>query len=203
MSELGTGSGSSYPSQLDTNEFPEIPKETKVRFQVPNDTLAAIINIETELGTDPSGGTLADVVTFLQAEHSTDGSHGNITFDKMTGQTDGGTVNPENINTIFRDNIVKAWANVDSAGGYSMQTSFGFSGIVKNGPGNGDSTLTMNNAMTDANYCVLVTGADNASFSQFITVVARTTTTINVQARHEGGTLTDFDYHIVVLGKQT
>lgn len=45
-----------------------------VRAAVPNDLSAAVVAIETELGTDPAG-TLTNVKTYLQTEHNTDGTH--------------------------------------------------------------------------------------------------------------------------------
>ena len=78
MNEIGTGSGSGYPSSLDTNNVLEYDKEsaekTLVRADVVNDIADALVNIQTELGTDPAG-SLTDVKTFLQAEHSTAGEH--------------------------------------------------------------------------------------------------------------------------------
>lgn len=73
MSELGAGSGTSYPTALDTDNTTE-STSTKARADVPNDLAAAVIAIETELGTDPAG-SLSDVKTFLQTEHGTDGTH--------------------------------------------------------------------------------------------------------------------------------
>ena len=78
MSELGSGSGSSYPSALDTNTTLEVNSpsgsKTKARAEVPNDSMAAIVAMQTELGTDPAG-TKTDVKTYLQTEHNADGSH--------------------------------------------------------------------------------------------------------------------------------
>ena len=78
MAEIGSGSGSSYPSALDTNTSPEVDSpsvsKTLVRANVPNDLAAAIIALETELGTDPAG-SLVDVKSFLQTEHGVSGVH--------------------------------------------------------------------------------------------------------------------------------
>ena len=86
MSELGSGSGSSYPGSLDTDSTLEINSpnagKTKARAEVPNDLAAAIIAVQTELGTDPAG-TATNVKTFLQAEHATDGTHSDITVDTI------------------------------------------------------------------------------------------------------------------------
>ncbi len=87
MSEIGSGSGSSYPTTLDTDTTVEVnspsASKTKARAEVANDLGACIVAIETELGTDPAG-TKADVKTFLQTEHDADGTHGNITTGTIT-----------------------------------------------------------------------------------------------------------------------
>lgn len=88
MSELGSGSGSSYPGALDTNATPEVDSpnagKTKARADVPNDHSAAIIATQTELGTDPAG-TLADVKTYLQTEHNADGTHDDTLVAMLAG----------------------------------------------------------------------------------------------------------------------
>lgn len=57
--ELGAGNGTGYPSAIDTDESVEVdypdPLATTARAAVPNDTNAAVIAIETELGINPSG----------------------------------------------------------------------------------------------------------------------------------------------------
>ncbi len=73
MAELGSGSGSDYPTSIDTDANKE-SSSTSARANVPNDLAAAIIAIMTELGTDPAG-SLATVKDFLQAEHNIDGTH--------------------------------------------------------------------------------------------------------------------------------
>lgn len=87
MSELGSGSGSSYPTTVDTDSTLEInspsASKTKARAEVPNDLAAAIIAVQTELGTDPAG-TVANVKTFLQTEHDADGTHAAITASTIS-----------------------------------------------------------------------------------------------------------------------
>ena len=81
MAHLGAGNGTNYPSALDevgTEIDDPSPSATLVRANVPNDIYAAIVAVQTELGTDPAG-TLTDVKTFLQTEHNTNGTHGAIT----------------------------------------------------------------------------------------------------------------------------
>lgn len=78
MAELGSGSGSGYPGAVDTDVSQEINSpnagRTKARAEVINDAYAAIIALQTELGTNPAG-SLTDVKTWLQTEHGADGTH--------------------------------------------------------------------------------------------------------------------------------
>ena len=88
MSELGAGSGSSYPGGLDTNAAIEVnspnPGKTKAKAEVINDLAAAIIAIETELGVDPAGSK-ATVVARLDTEHNADGSHKDTLIVTVSG----------------------------------------------------------------------------------------------------------------------
>lgn len=78
MSEIGSGSGSSYPGTLDTNATIEVDApnagKTKAKAAIVNDLAACILSIETELGVDPAGSK-ATVVARLDQEHNADGSH--------------------------------------------------------------------------------------------------------------------------------
>lgn len=77
MAELGSGGGSDYPGTLDTNNTLEVNApnagKTKARAEVPNDHAAALVAIQTELGTDPAGST-TDVKTRLAVSIAADGS---------------------------------------------------------------------------------------------------------------------------------
>jgi len=76
MAELGEGSGSGYPSAIDTNNKLEYDKEssekTLARADVVNDLAAAIVAIETVLGTSPNGNAtyVADLLDFFQASYT-------------------------------------------------------------------------------------------------------------------------------------
>lgn len=83
MAELGAGGGSGYPGALDTDSTPE-SSSTVARADVPNDLAAAVIAIQTELGTDPAG-SLTDVKTNLQTEHGADGTHDNTKVAMLAG----------------------------------------------------------------------------------------------------------------------
>lgn len=78
MAEIGAGSGSGYPGEIDTNASLEynnsVSNRTKARADVPNDLAAAIVAIETTLGINPHG-TRATVVSYLQQEHTPTGAH--------------------------------------------------------------------------------------------------------------------------------
>lgn len=73
MGDLGAGVASSYPGALDTNPTPEVAGN-QTAFEPGEGALNGVIAVQTELGTDPAG-SLADVKTFLQAEHSVAGKH--------------------------------------------------------------------------------------------------------------------------------
>jgi len=95
MAEIGAGSGSGYPGALDTNSTLEIDGSTLARADVPNDLAAAVVAIETELGTDPAG-TKTDIKTFLQVSHQTDGTHW-----RRSAKTDNYTVTTSDNMTLF------------------------------------------------------------------------------------------------------
>ena len=88
MSEIGAGSGSSYPGGLDANASVEInapnPGKTKARKEVVEDLSACIINIETTLGVNPQGSK-ATVVARLDQEHNADGSHKDTLIVTVSG----------------------------------------------------------------------------------------------------------------------
>ena len=88
MSELGSGSGSSFPGSIDTDNTQEVNSpnagKTKARAEVVNDLAAAIVAVQGELGTDPAG-SLATVKAFLQTQHGADGTHTAITATSYAG----------------------------------------------------------------------------------------------------------------------
>jgi len=77
MAELGSGSNSGYPAALDTNNSLEYNKEsaekTLVRAETVNDLASAVVNLQTELGTDPAGSS-TDVKTRLAVTINNDGT---------------------------------------------------------------------------------------------------------------------------------
>lgn len=89
MSELGGGSGSSYPSAIDVNATVEVDApnagKTKAKAAIVNDLAAAILAIETELGVDPAGSK-ATVVARLDQEHNADGVHKDTVVCMVSGQ---------------------------------------------------------------------------------------------------------------------
>ena len=95
MAEIGAGSGSGYPGALDTNSTLEVDGSTLARADVPNDLAAAVVAVETELGTDPAGSK-TDVKTFLQVSHQTDGTHW-----RRSAKTDNYTVTTSDNMTLF------------------------------------------------------------------------------------------------------
>lgn len=80
MAEVGSGNGTSWPTALDANAIPEVNSpaagRTKARKEVVEDLTAICLRLEEIIGTSPQG-SLADVKTFLQTHHQTDGTHKN------------------------------------------------------------------------------------------------------------------------------
>jgi hypothetical protein len=83
MSELGSGSGTSYPAAIDVDNSVEADGTTTARADVVNDLAAAIIGVQGELGTNPAG-SLTDVKTFLQTQHAADGAHSAVTATTLS-----------------------------------------------------------------------------------------------------------------------
>ena len=80
--ELGAGSGTSYPTSLDTDSTQE-STSTVARAAVPNDIGAAVVAIQTELGTTPSQNS-ATVSALWLVEHTAGAAHGAITSTSIT-----------------------------------------------------------------------------------------------------------------------
>ena len=74
MAEIGANTGSSYPAAIDTNSSLEINGATKARAAVPNDLAAAIVAVQTALGTNPQGSA-ASLKARLAVAHNDDGTH--------------------------------------------------------------------------------------------------------------------------------
>lgn len=119
MGEIGSGNGSNYPGAIDSDAALEVNAsaagKTKARAEVVNDLAAAIIALETELGTDPAG-TLTNVKTFLQTEHETTGAHKATHVVTISGtQTITGT---------------KTFANLIASGFMTVSGTLGVSGTM-------------------------------------------------------------------------
>lgn len=130
MANLGDGSGTGYPGAVDTSDTevnsPNAAK-TKARAEVENDQYAAIIAVETELGTDPAG-SLTDVKTFLQTEHDTDGTHGDVTAGDVT--TNSLTVGGKGIVTKFNGTFTTASLAQDSLDDRDITHGLGSDDVV-------------------------------------------------------------------------
>lgn len=149
MAELGSGNGSDYPSSLDTDNTKE-STSTLARSDVPNDSNAAIIAIETELGVDPAG-TKNDVKTFLQVEHNTNGKHGTITTDVINEQSGGAGVTIDDLTT---DTIV------ESTGGAGVTVD---GCLIKDGAAAKADTVS-NNSVTEIMLANFVAGSAVMNF---------------------------------------
>lgn len=167
MSEIGAGSGTSYPTALDTDNTLEYnvssASKTRARAEVVNDLADAIVAIETELGTSPSG-TAATVKDFLQVQHNTDGSHKAITTNTLTatGQITSNlaigtkplvitsTTKCDNLNADLLDDMNSATTNTastivarDASGNFAAGTITGdLTGKATNASGTGTAVYS-------------------------------------------------------------
>lgn len=102
MAVLGAGAGTGYPAVIDTaqTEYPKgNPNQTKPRASAENDVRAAIIALETILGTNPQGA-LATVKAFLLTGHNTDGTHSLADFSDIGAYLAGTLVVSSNTMTL-------------------------------------------------------------------------------------------------------
>ena len=75
------------------------------------------------------------------------------------------------------DQIVKAWANFNTAG--TIQDSIGVSGVVKNGTG--DFTVTFSPVFTTANYAAMFQPLDTGAGVIVSSVSAQTASTCQIE----------------------
>ncbi len=144
MGELGSGSGTSYPSAVDTDTMKEANQgeasPTTVRAAVINDANAAIVAIETELGISPKG-TYADVKTRLDAK----------AFKRIVTTKDLSDANNFSVTSVgFKPSSVIMLASVTNnfawSNGFSdpdMASSCIYSKLTIFGPGSNLGTLMM------------------------------------------------------------
>ena len=150
MAEIGAGGGSGYPGALDTNSTLEVDGSTLARADVPNDIAAAIVAIQTELGTDPAG-TKTDVKTFLQTDHQTDGSHW-----RRSAKTDSYTVTTSDNMTLFE---------ASTSGGSITFTLPSLSSATDNFILAFKKTHASNNMILDANSSETIDGATTQTYT--------------------------------------
>jgi hypothetical protein len=227
MSELGSGNGTSYPGALDTDNILEVDSpnasKTKARADVPNDMGAAIIALETELGTNPAG-TVTDVKTFLQTEHNTDGTHDTsvvvtltdtqtltnktLTAPVMTTPASddltlsgAGIGSTPDANTLYKDNIILATCTFNGTGTPAYTANkFNFSADAITDNGNGDYTLTIDRDFAATTYAVQVTAGVTDLFGSYTT---KAVGTIRIKTTNSSGADTDpADASVTIIGAQ-
>jgi len=145
MAILGAGSGTGYPSAIDTAQTevdsPAADK-TIVSADTPNDLAAAIIAIQTELGINPSG-SLATLLLRLAVEHKTDGTHEDITADSLvtTGNinSSGGDIQIGGISVINPTGVILPYIGATAPSGW----------IIANGDTIGDVGSGADDASAD------------------------------------------------------
>jgi len=173
MAVLGNGETprSGYPSAIDsiTTEY-DAPgaNKTKVRANVPNDQGTAIVNIQTELGINPSGSK-DDVVTYLQTEHGADGTHDNTSVMMLAGAQTVTGVKTLGANLLFTD----ATYNIGASGATRPQDIFltrfiGFNGGTDNSTAVGMHIQRSSATQTAVADSVLTVENGTHSYLQFL-----------------------------------
>ncbi len=192
MGDIGDGTGTSYPGALDTDGTQE-SSTTDVRADVPNDQNSAIIALQTAVGTDPKG-TAADVKTFIQAEHDTDGTHGAITPSTVTVST----VAPATpvINVLYKDTIVKVWVDFNGSGTIAINNDVNVSSLTDHGTG--DYTVTFATDFAAANYASIITSGSNSHQLNTSAVGSQRFSTTNASGVNED----TGNVHMIIVGDQ-
>lgn len=91
-----------------------------------------------------------------------------ILVDNLTGKTSAGdiTVTSEGgtATQSLQQGLAKAWVNFNGTGTIAERDSLNISGLVDNGTG--DYTVTINNDMNNANYCLSGASGDATNANQ-------------------------------------
>ena len=109
---------------------------------------------------------------------------GTIVADTLTHSTAGSIAT-----NYVVDGSAKAWVNFDGTGTIAARDSLNNSSLTDNGTG--DYTVTMSNAMADANYGMSGTAGRNANDGAFLTnpigSYSNTTTTHRIRGLYQDG----------------
>lgn len=140
------------------------------------------------------------VQNFNSAEQSRLSQDGNlrVSGNVQVALDSGGTA--PIANSIYEDNIIKAWGTVSGGSSPSKVDGFNFSSVSNSTI---THTITLQLAMGDSNYGVVVTSLGDAD--QSFEVNARTTTTFEidaVQISASGAGQVPGDYTFMVIGGQ-
>ena len=200
MAEIGSGNGSGYPGAIDSDAALEVNAsaagKTKARAEVVNDLAAAIIALQTELGTDPAG-SLTNVKTFLQTEHELTGAHkathvvtvsgtqtitGTKTFINLIASgfmTISGTLGVNAVGTFNANQRINAGLGINIAPpstGEIQSSGRMFAGLGYTQPGSGGESLRMvRGDVNDDGSVALGTGFSSVKDSTGVYTVTLTT----------------------------
>jgi len=109
------------------------------------------------------------------------------------------------VTTSLQQGLAKAWASIDGSGPTVFRDSFNCASLSDNG--SGDTTITLTNAMSNANYAAIGNCDTNNAYSvQFVSMfnnttgntdAAPTTTSFRLGTRESAGSGRDEDYVLV------
>lgn len=122
-----------------------------------------------------------------------------------TSITDTGDLKPitaapatPDIDTIYKDSLVKAWVNINGAATPTIRDDVNVSSITDNGVG--DYTINFATEIDTANY-VPVQMVEYSGAARFhIAAVALSTGSVQIQVENVSGTGVDQDAYIAVVG---
>ena len=137
-SELGSGSGSSYPTSIDTDNTPE-STDTYAREDVPNDSNAAIIAVQVALGSSPAGA-YSDVAARFDAIEESTGTCLPLSGGTMTGAID---MALQNLNNTNHGSFVTIKASNSITGQYNETIDFGTDSLIKFQGGGGAANVDL------------------------------------------------------------
>lgn len=96
-------------------------------------------------------------------------------------EVDGAAPSPPVANTLYTDNIIRGWINLDGTGTIAINDSFNVSGIVDDGTGT--YTITWDLDFANANYAIAAFGADDTDDIHVTNVAIANYTAGSVQVR--------------------